>query len=41
MDGPTRVVWWAIAILAVAKITVAIANLTVLQGALDASIDRL
>ena len=41
VDGPTRVVWWAIAILAVAKIAVAVANLTVLQGALDASIDRL
>lgn len=37
----TRIVWWAVAVLGAAKIGVAVLNLTVLQGALDASIDRL
>jgi len=41
VNGPTRLVWATIAILAVAKIAVAVANLTVLQAVLDASIDRL
>lgn len=41
VSGATRVVWSAIAVLGVAKIAVAVLNLTVLQSALNASIDRL
>ncbi|HEX5332546.1 MAG TPA: hypothetical protein VFW79_07885 [Cellulomonas sp.] len=35
----TRVLWWALAFLGAAKIAVAILNLVVLQGALDATVD--
>lgn len=39
VDVPTRVLWWALAFLGAAKIAVAVLNLVVLQGALDATVD--
>ena len=39
VNGPTRMLWWALALLGAAKIAVAILNLVVLQGALDAAVD--
>lgn len=36
---PTRVLWWALAFLGAAKIVIAILNLVVLQGAIDATVD--
>ena len=41
VSGATRIVWSAIAVLGVAKIAVTVLNLSVLQSALNASIDRL
>ena len=38
VNGPTRMLWWALA-LGAAKIAVAILNVVVLQGALDAAVD--
>jgi hypothetical protein len=39
VSTPTRVLWWALALLGAAKIAVAVLNLVVLQGALDATVD--
>jgi hypothetical protein len=39
VNAPTRLLWWALALLGAAKIAVAILNLVVLQGALDATVD--
>ena len=39
VNTPTRLLWWALAFLGAAKIAIAILNLVVLQGALDATVD--
>ncbi|PVU83198.1 hypothetical protein DDP54_09535 [Cellulomonas sp. WB94] len=39
VDVPTRVLWWALALLGAAKIVITILNLVVLQGAIDATVD--
>lgn len=39
VNAPTHVLWWALALLGAAKITIAILNVVVLQGALDATVD--
>lgn len=38
VNVPTRLLWWALAVLGAAKITIAILNLVVLQGVLDAMV---
>lgn len=39
VNVPTRMLWWALALLGAAKMAIAILNLVVIQGALDATVD--